>query len=74
MTCRGYANMFFLYGPSCAEAQGNCIMNAIGKIEKEGIKNIDPTREAEEEQEWRRKAMELSDKTLFHKADGWYRH
>jgi cation diffusion facilitator CzcD-associated flavoprotein CzcO len=80
MTCRGYPNMFFLYGPqgptafsngpSCVEAQGNWIINAISKIEKEGIKSIDPTREAEEE--WRRKVTELSDKTLFPKANSWY--
>lgn len=80
MTCRGYPNMFFLYGPqgptafsngpSCVEAQGNWIISAIAKIEKEGIKSIDPTREAEEE--WRRKVAELSDKTLFPKANSWY--
>ncbi len=80
MTCRGYPNMFFLYGPqgptafsngpSCVEAQGNWIISAIGRIEKEGIKSISPTREAEEE--WRKKVTELSDKTLFPKADSWY--
>lgn len=80
MTCHNYPNMFFLYGPhgptafangpSCVEAQGDWIISAITKIDREGIKSIDPTREAEEE--WKRKLKELSDKTLFHKAKSWY--
>ena len=80
MTCHNYPNMFFLYGPqgptafangpSCVEAQGDWIISAIAKIDREGIKSIDPTREAEEE--WKRKVKELNDKTLFPKAKSWY--
>jgi cation diffusion facilitator CzcD-associated flavoprotein CzcO len=80
MTCHNYPNMFFLYGPqgptafsngpSCVEAQGNWIINAIAKIEKEGIKSINPTRDAEEE--WKAKVDDLSNKTLFPKANSWY--
>ncbi|ERF72122.1 hypothetical protein EPUS_02913 [Endocarpon pusillum Z07020] len=80
MTCHNYPNMFFLYGPqgpsafangpTCVEAQGDWIRSAIAKIDKEGIKSIDPTREAEEE--WKRKVKELGDKSLFPKAKSWY--
>ena len=80
MTCNGYPNMFFLYGaqgptafsngPSCVEVQADWIVQAIDKLKAEGIKRIDPTREAEEE--WRNKVQELSDKTLFPSANSWY--
>ncbi|KAF7512594.1 hypothetical protein GJ744_000855 [Endocarpon pusillum] len=80
MTCHNYPNMFFLYGPqgptafangpSCVEAQGDWIISAIAKIDREGIKSIVPTREAEEE--WKRKVKDLNDKTLFPKAKSWY--
>lgn len=72
--------MFFLYGaqgptafsngPTCVEAQGEWIVSAIGKLRKEGIAYLDPTKEAEEE--WRKHVTELSDKTLFPGTSSWY--
>ena len=80
MTCNGYPNMLFLYGaqgptafangPTCVEVQADWIVSAIVKAKAEGIKRIDPTREAEEE--WRRKVKEISDTTLFPSTDSWY--
>ena len=80
MTCNGYPNMFFLYGaqgptafsngPSCVEAQGNWIVDAIKKIETDGIKSINATKDAEEA--WRKNVKELSDKTLFPNTASWY--
>ena len=80
MTCAGYPNMFFLYGaqgptafsngPSCVECQGDWIIDAIARLRKENIRSITATREAEER--WRKLVTELSDKTLFPKANSWY--
>ncbi|KAF2000009.1 FAD/NAD(P)-binding domain-containing protein [Amniculicola lignicola CBS 123094] len=80
MSCAGFPNMFFLYGPqgptafsngpSCVECQGDWIVDALKKLKDEDIKYIDTTREAEET--WRQKVTELSDKTLFPKAASWY--
>ena len=72
--------MFFLYGaqgptafsngPSCVEAQGNWIVDAIQKMEDENVKSINPTKDAEER--WRKHVTELSDKTLFPGTASWY--
>jgi cation diffusion facilitator CzcD-associated flavoprotein CzcO len=80
MTCNGYPNMFFLYGPqgptafsngpSCVETQGYWILAAINKIQSEGIKSVNPTKAAEEA--WRQNVAKLSNKTLFPKTDSWY--
>jgi cation diffusion facilitator CzcD-associated flavoprotein CzcO len=80
MTRAGYPNMFFLYGPhgptafsngpTCVEVQGDWIIDAIKKIEAEGIKSIDPQKDAEVE--WKKKIKELNDKTLFPLAKSWY--
>ena len=80
MTCNGYPNMFFLYGaqgptafsngPTCVEVQADWIVQAIEKQKQDGIKTIDPTKEAEEE--WRQKVTEISDKTLFPGTSSWY--
>lgn len=72
--------MFFLYGaqgptafsngPSCVEAQGNWIINAIQKIKDENVKSINATKDAEEQ--WRQKVQDLSAKSLFHSVNSWY--
>ncbi|KAI9876540.1 MAG: hypothetical protein M1830_006281 [Pleopsidium flavum] len=72
-TCSGYPNMFFLYGPhgptllsngpTSVEIQGRWIVDAIRKIESEGLKYIDPTEDASKA--WKQRINELSDKTLF---------
>jgi len=80
MTCNGFPNMFFLYGaqgptafsngPSCVEAQGEWIFKAMAKMQKENIKYLDATKQAEES--WREQVTELSDKTLFPGTSSWY--
>ncbi|KAF1987202.1 cyclohexanone 1,2-monooxygenase-like protein [Aulographum hederae CBS 113979] len=80
MTCNGFPNMFFLYGaqgptafsngPSCVECQGNWIVEVFKKLQKEDIKYLDCTKEAEED--WRKKVVELADKTLFPNTKSWY--
>lgn len=72
-TVSGYPNMFHLYGPhgptllsngpSSVEVQGRWIVDAIKKINREGIKYINPTAEASKE--WKDKINELSNATLF---------
>jgi cation diffusion facilitator CzcD-associated flavoprotein CzcO len=72
-TVSGYPNMFHLYGPhgptllsngpSSVEVQGRWIADAIKKIDREGVKFIDPTPEASKQ--WKKKINELSDKSLF---------
>lgn len=72
-TVSGYPNMFHLYGPhgptllsngpSSVEVQGRWIVDAIKKINREGIKYINPTAEASKE--WKAKINELSNATLF---------
>jgi hypothetical protein len=72
-TVSGYPNMFHLYGPqgptllsngpSSVEVQGRWIVDTIKKIERDGLKYIDPTPEATKE--WKKHINELSDKSLF---------
>ncbi|KAF2761307.1 FAD/NAD(P)-binding domain-containing protein [Pseudovirgaria hyperparasitica] len=80
MTCAGFPNLMFLYGahgptafsngPSCVEAQGNWIVDAIVKASKENITYINPTKDAEEK--WHKNVTQISNKTLFPTADSWY--
>ena len=80
MTCAGYPNMFFLYGaqaptafsngPTCVEVQGDWIVDVITKMKEDGLGSIEATREAEVE--WKKKVMELHDKTLLSGTDSWY--
>ncbi|OCL04332.1 putative flavo protein [Glonium stellatum] len=72
-TVSGYPNMFHLYGPhgptllsngpSSIEVQGRWIVDAIKKMEKEGLKYIDPTPEATKA--WKERINYLSDISLF---------
>lgn len=72
-TVSGYPNMFHLYGPhgptllsngpSTVEVQGRWIVDTIKKIEREGLKYIDPTPEATKT--WKARINALSDASLF---------
>jgi hypothetical protein len=57
-------------GPTCAEIQGDWIMEVIARIIKEEIKTIYPSREAVEG--WRQKVNAISDLTLMSGTDSWY--
>ncbi|KAF4978144.1 hypothetical protein FZEAL_5442 [Fusarium zealandicum] len=72
-TVSGYPNMFHIYGPhgptllsngpTSVEVQGRWIADAIGKMELNGIKYINPKKEASEE--WKKRIVELNNLTLF---------
>lgn len=75
-----FPNMFFLYGPqgptafsngpTCAQIQANWITDAIEYAEKNNLKSITPTHEAE--QKYRAHVNEMQDKTLVTKVRSWY--
>ncbi|OQE27792.1 hypothetical protein PENSTE_c004G03775 [Penicillium steckii] len=72
-TVSGYPNMFHIYGPhgptllsngpTTVAVQGRWIADTIAKIEANGIKYINPKKEAADE--WKRHIVELNDKSLF---------
>lgn len=72
-TVSGYPNMFHMYGPhgptllsngpATVEVQGRWIADTITKIQRQGIKYINPTLEATKA--WKIHINELSDATLF---------
>ncbi|KAK7722204.1 hypothetical protein SLS64_000737 [Diaporthe eres] len=73
LTVSGYPNMFHMYGPhgptllsngpATVEVQGRWIADAIVKIKREGVKYINPTKDATKA--WKNHINELSDATLF---------
>lgn len=72
-TISGYPNLFHMYGPhgptllsngpSSVEIQARWIATAIKQIKKQGIKYIDPTKEAEKE--WKQRINDLAAPSLF---------
>lgn len=76
VTIGGYPNLFHVYaahaptllcnGPSCVAVQGRWIRDAIKKIDREGIKYINPTDEASKS--WKDKLSAMANQTLFVKA------
>jgi cation diffusion facilitator CzcD-associated flavoprotein CzcO len=75
-----FPNMFFLYGPqaptafsngpSCVQFQANFIDGFIAKMNKDGIRRIEATKEAEEE--WSQKNRDKWNESLFPFAKSWY--
>jgi len=73
ITVSGYPNMFHIYGPhgptllsngpTTVAVQGRWIADTIAKIEANGIKYINPKREAADE--WKKHIVELNDRSLF---------
>uniref|UniRef100_A0AC34QBF7 Uncharacterized protein n=1 Tax=Panagrolaimus sp. JU765 TaxID=591449 RepID=A0AC34QBF7_9BILA len=80
ITMHGFPNMFFTYGPQAPtsftngptliEIQARFIMDAIAKMEAEGIKYIDPLPEAQES--FVEGIHQAASHTLFPLADSWY--
>ncbi|KAH6652042.1 cyclohexanone 1,2-monooxygenase-like protein [Truncatella angustata] len=80
MTVSGFPNMFMTYapqgptafcnGPTCAQLQGDWIVNAVGYMRQEGHKKMTAGREAEEE--WRETIMKIAYATLLPGAKSWY--
>jgi len=79
-TTAGFPNMFFTYGPqaptafsngpTCAEVQGDFIAGAIQKMQRDGIKYIDP--QAEAERAWHDEVQQLANQTLVPQTKSWY--
>ena len=72
-TISGYPNMFHLYGPhgptllsngpSSVEVQGRWIRDAINMMNQQGVKFINPTKEATDV--WKKRINDLSNATLM---------
>ena len=80
MACSDFPNMIFVYGPqspsafcngpTCAELQGEWVVQFIDDMRQRGVARVEATSEAEES--WRENAMEIAGGTLFSKAQSWY--
>lgn len=80
LTNAGYPNLLMTYGPqaptafingpTCAEVQGDFIVETLEYLRDRGLTRIEPTRESEEA--WRTLCHELAEPTLFPRADSWY--
>lgn len=76
----GFPNMFFTYGPhaptsvangpTCAEMQGDWIIQLLVKMRKDGKTRIEGTEESEIK--WKEILGELWNQSLFPLADSWY--
>jgi cation diffusion facilitator CzcD-associated flavoprotein CzcO len=76
----GFPNLLFLYGPqspsgfcngpTCAEVQGDIVVDLLIEMRRRGVTRIEATAAAEDE--WRTLVKTIADMTLFAKADSWY--
>jgi cyclohexanone monooxygenase len=76
----GFPNLFFLYGPqspsgfcngpTCAELQGDWVVDCLEYMRQGGLERIEAMASAEKI--WNDHAEEMADMTLFPKADSWY--
>jgi len=76
----GFPNMLFLYGPqsptafcngpTCAELQGDWIVDCLIHLRDHGLTRIESTPEAD--RAWTEHVNEVGEATLFPKADSWY--
>jgi len=80
MAAAGFPNLLFVYGPhspnafangpTCAELQGDWIVELLDHVRQRDWKRFEATAPAEEE--WRTQVLALADATLFPQADSWY--
>lgn len=76
----GFPNMLFLYGPqspsgfcngpTCAEIQGEMIVETLDHLLRNGYQRIEATPEAD--REWTEHCGEVVDQTLFPQVQSWY--
>jgi cyclohexanone monooxygenase len=76
----GFPNMLFLYGPqspasfcngpTCAELQGDWVVDFLRHLRSHDLGRFESTVSAEEE--WTKHIEELASMTLFPRADSWY--
>jgi hypothetical protein len=60
----------FCNGPTCAEVQGDWVVDLLAHLRDTGTTRIEATSEAEEE--WRGMVHGIAEMTLFPRADSWY--
>ncbi|HEX5366223.1 MAG TPA: NAD(P)/FAD-dependent oxidoreductase [Acidimicrobiales bacterium] len=76
----GFPNLLFLYGPqspsgfcngpTCAEVQGDWVVDMLAHLWDGGVTRVEATAEAE--QAWRDQVQAIAAMTLFPRADSWY--
>ena len=76
----GFPNLLFVYGPqspsgfcngpTCAELQGERIVQCLEYLRDQGLTRIEPTSAADEA--WREHCIESAAPSLFPRADSWY--
>jgi cyclohexanone monooxygenase len=80
LASHGFPNLVYLYGPqspsgfcngpTCAEVQGDWVIELMAHLRDTGTTRIEATAEAEEE--WRGMVHGIAEMTLFPRADSWY--
>jgi cation diffusion facilitator CzcD-associated flavoprotein CzcO len=80
MTSAGFPNLFFTYGPqgptafcngpTCAEVQGDWIVDCIQHMKQKNLARVDATKDAEEK--WKDNVANLVNITLFPETKSWY--
>ena len=75
-----FPNLLFVYGPqspsgfcngpTCAELQGELVVQMLDDLRARGATRFEATRDAEEA--WREHVLEVAAATLFPRADSWY--
>ncbi|KAE9392198.1 cyclohexanone monooxygenase [Gymnopus androsaceus JB14] len=80
LTCAGFPNLFFVFGPhgptavcsgpTCAETEGEWIISCIKSLRENNMTRIEATREAEIN--WRQQVMDEAAARLFSTAKSWY--
>lgn len=76
----GFPNVFYLYGPqspsgfcngpTCAEVQGDWVVELLANAASSEVTRVEATPEAEED--WRALVERIGSKTLYPLADSWY--
>jgi cyclohexanone monooxygenase len=76
----GFPNLLYLYGPqspsgfcngpTCAEVQGDWVVELIAHLRDEGVTRIEANPDAE--QAWGEQVQSIASMTLFPRADSWY--
>ncbi len=80
MATSGFPNLLYLYGPqspsgfcngpTCAEVQGDLVLDILRDLRERGVTRLEAVPEAEEE--WRNMVHGIASMTLFPRADSWY--
>ena len=63
-------NTAFCNGPTCAERQGDWIVDYLVYLREHGVERFEATPQAEDQ--WRDTLAEMATTTLLSKADSWY--